>query len=78
MPDEAQRLRLSSRNNCPCRDCSDRYTACSDKCKKKEFIEWKTELRHIKENRKAYIETEHRYNYKTPLLTYKYKDYEDD
>ena len=33
----------------PCRGCPDRYTACSDRCRKPEFLSWKKQ----NEERKA-------------------------
>ena len=43
----------SSRLN-PCMGCPDRYTACSDHCKKPEFKSYKAEQEKIKENRGKY------------------------
>lgn len=39
----------------PCKDCPDRYFACSDHCRKPEYLKWREELKMIKENRKKYI-----------------------
>ena len=36
----------------PCKDCTERYRACSDKCPK--YKAWKAEIERIKANRKAY------------------------
>ena len=38
----------------PCKDCLDRYPACSDHCKKPEKLAWKAEQEKIRENRKNY------------------------
>lgn len=38
-----------SSRNIPCKDCPDRYPACSDYCKKREFIAWKEEQAKIRE-----------------------------
>lgn len=38
----------------PCKGCPDRYTACSDHCKKPDFIAWKAEQKMIRENRRAH------------------------
>ena len=35
----------------PCQGCPDRYTACSDHCKKPEFLAWKEEQETIRRNR---------------------------
>lgn len=47
-----------SRDAPPCKDCPDRYLACSDRCKKPEYLEWKQKQATIRENRK---------NYQTPV-----------
>lgn len=38
----------------PCNGCPDRYPACSDHCKKPEFLAWKAEQEKIKAARRAY------------------------
>ena len=38
----------------PCKDCPDRYTACSDHCHKPEFLTWKAEQETIRKNKAAY------------------------
>lgn len=40
---------IRSSRNMPCKDCPDRYPACSDHCKKPEFIAWKEEQARIRE-----------------------------
>lgn len=49
------------REKSPCKDCSERFLACSDKCPKDARGEyghdaWMAELRRVKENRKRYYE----------------------
>ena len=41
----------------PCKDCPDRYIACSDHCQKPEFLAWKAEQETIRRNRGKYYET---------------------
>lgn len=41
----------------PCYGCSDRYTACSDHCRKPEYIAWKAEREKIKKARREYNAT---------------------
>jgi endogenous inhibitor of DNA gyrase (YacG/DUF329 family) len=48
--------RLPSRGGNPCRGCPDRYIACSDHCKKREFLEWQAEQKKIREARRAHYE----------------------
>ena len=38
----------------PCKGCPDRYTACSDHCKKPEYLAWKAEQEKIREARRNY------------------------
>ena len=38
----------------PCKGCPDRYTACSDHCKKPEFLKWRAELETIRRNKAMY------------------------
>jgi endogenous inhibitor of DNA gyrase (YacG/DUF329 family) len=38
----------------PCKGCADRYPACSGKCKKPEFLAWKSEQEKIRANRAKY------------------------
>lgn len=40
---------IRSSRNMPRKDCPDRYPACSDHCKKPEFIAWKEEQARIRE-----------------------------
>ena len=35
----------------PCKGCPDRYTACSDYCKKPEYLMWRKELETVRHNR---------------------------
>lgn len=41
----------------PCKGCPDRYTACSDHCRKEAFLKWKAEQDTIRENRRKFNET---------------------
>lgn len=45
---------LRSQRPNPCNGCPDRYTACSDCCKKPAFLKWKQEQETIRKNEKAY------------------------
>lgn len=45
---------LRSQRTNPCNGCPDRYTACSDHCKKPAFLKWKQEQETIRKNKKAY------------------------
>ena len=38
----------------PCKDCPDRYPACSARCKKPEHVKWVAEQEKIREARKNY------------------------
>ena len=42
-----------SRNN-PCQGCPDRYPACSDHCRKPDFLAWREEQEKIRANRAKY------------------------
>lgn len=48
---------IRSHRNIPCKGCPDRYLACSDHCKKPEYIAWKAEQNRIREakQREAHI-----------------------
>ena len=41
----------------PCYGCPDRYPACSDHCKKPDFLAWREEQKRIRENRAKYDTT---------------------
>ena len=45
---------ITSERKNPCKGCPDRYTACSDHCKKDAFLKWKAEQDLIRKNRRAY------------------------
>lgn len=45
---------IRSKRPSPCIDCPDRYCACSDHCKKPEYLKYREELATIRENRKRY------------------------
>ena len=40
----------------PCKGCPDRNTACSDHCKKPEYLAWKEEQDKIRKAKKAYYQ----------------------
>ena len=48
------RTTIYNQRKCVCQGCPDRYPACSDHCKKEEFLKEKAEKEKIRENRKAY------------------------
>lgn len=41
------------RDRPPCKDCPDRYPACSDHCRKPEFLAWKEKKQKITQERMA-------------------------
>lgn len=50
------------RDDNPCKDCAERFLACSDRCPKDERGEygrkaWKAEAQRVKENRDRYLQT---------------------
>lgn len=56
---DCQRLKSGIREVCPCKDCSERFTACSDKCPKDErgafgYKAWKAKIKEVEKKRKAY------------------------
>lgn len=56
---DSQRLRIGVREECPCNGCSERFTACSDRCPKDERGEfghkaWKAKIKEVDKKRKAY------------------------
>lgn len=40
----------------PCHGCPDRVPACSDHCRKPDFLKWKAEQETIRQNRRKYAE----------------------
>lgn len=61
MVNDSQRIKLNGRDDSPCRECAERFIACSDKCPKDARGEyghkaWKADLQKIKDARKAYVE----------------------
>lgn len=42
-------------NRAPCKGCKDRYTACSDHCRKPEYLAWQEERKRVKEAEKRYV-----------------------
>ena len=54
-----QRINYTTRGDSPCIGCTERHTACWDKCPKDErgefgYKAWKAKLEEVKEKRKAY------------------------
>ena len=47
---------LRSQRYNPCKGCPDRYTACSDHCRKENFLAWKEEQAKIRKAKKAYYQ----------------------
>lgn len=45
---------LAGRRGNPCKGCPDRYIACSDHCKKPEFLKWRAEQETIRRNKAMY------------------------
>ena len=53
------RLNCGIRDKSPCKDCAERFLACSDKCPKDArgefgYKAWKEKLREVEEKRKLY------------------------
>lgn len=45
---------IMGRRKSPCMGCADRYPACSDHCRKAEYLDWKAEQERIRQNRSRY------------------------
>ena len=45
---------IRSKRPGPCKGCPDRVTACSDHCRKPEYLAWKEEQARIRAARKVY------------------------
>ena len=45
---------IRSKRPGPCKDCPDRYYACSDHCRKPVYLAWKEEQAKIRKARQAY------------------------
>jgi hypothetical protein len=59
MPKDESRIRCGIRDVSPCKGCTERFTACSDRCPKDERGDyghdaWIAKLREVQANRKAY------------------------
>jgi hypothetical protein len=57
---DSQRLHGPIRDVSPCKDCTERFVACSDRCPKDErgeygYKAWKTEYRRVKKEREQYL-----------------------
>lgn len=59
---EHQRLPGVIRDECPCKDCSERFIACSDKCPKDErgeygYKAWKGKINKVKQAEREYLKS---------------------
>lgn len=57
--EDKKRLCCGIRDKSPCKDCPERFLACSDKCPKDErgefgYKAWKAKLEEVQAKRKAY------------------------
>ena len=57
--EDKKRLCCGIRDESPCKDCTERFLACSDKCPKDErgefgYKAWKAKLEEVQAKRKAY------------------------
>lgn len=57
---DRQRMRNATRDPSPCRDYTERFTACSGKCPKEArgeygYDSWKDEINRVKNERRKYI-----------------------
>lgn len=55
----------SHREKAPCYGCTERFTACSDRCPKDErgeygYLAWKATVKEIEDKRKAYLDERRR------------------
>lgn len=60
MVKDEQRLPSKIRETVPCKDCAERFSACSCKCPKDArgeygYNAWKAEVDRVKQNRNAYL-----------------------
>ena len=58
---DGQRINLSIRNCSPCKDCTERFPACSSKCPKDlrgeyGYMAWKAEVDRVNKARKAFMD----------------------
>lgn len=56
---DESRIKLSSRDESPCKGCTERFTACWDRCPKDERGEyghkaWKAKRKDVEDKRRAY------------------------
>ena len=61
MAKESQRFNMILRGPSPCNGCTERFTACSDRCPKDQRGEyghkaWKKDIEAVKETRKSYLQ----------------------
>ncbi len=64
MVTDNQRIPLATRGKPPCKDCTERFTACSDRCPKDArgefgYKAYKTEIERVKRARREYIDKQH-------------------
>ena len=57
---DQRRLPGVIRDDCPCKGCTERFVACSDKCPKDErgesgYKAWRGKIKEVEANRKAYL-----------------------
>ena len=58
-----QRIDNTIRDVSPCKDCTERFIACSDRCPKDErgeygYKAWKAEIKRVKKNKQEYLKRE--------------------
>ena len=58
---DCQRLSNTIRDISPCDGCTERFTACSDRCPKDErgekgYKAWKAEIKRVKEEKQKYLD----------------------
>ena len=61
---EHQRLSGIVRDVCPCKDCPERFIACSDRCPKDErgeygYKAWKGKITKVKQAEREYLKNRH-------------------
>ena len=61
MVNQESRISNNIRDVSPCKGCTERFTACSDRCPKDARGEyghkaWKTEIQRVKEERQKYLD----------------------
>ena len=69
MVKDSQRISSQIRDVSPCRDCTEKFTACHDHCPKDArgefgYMAWKDEIQRVKKARRDYIEYKEQRGYK--------------